>query len=415
VLLDDIGADQLGSYGIGETVAPTPTLDCLAERGVRFTRAWAAPLCSPGRAALETGRLADRTTMGYNVLGDGMMPLEEVTLGELAHQAGYTTGLVGKWHLSGWDSPLGVDAPRMQGFDTFEGTLDNLDAPWVPEHGDDADQDYHGYQWIRNGAIHWTRRYAMAVDADASLDFIRATEGPWLLVSAFHAAHTPIHEAPGRLTTQKVPKDPTPDEKYRSMVEAADTELGRLLQGIDRDVLADTTIVVVSDNGTSTFGTIPPFDKAKAKATLYEGGLHVPMIVAGPHVAVPGSTSDALVSLVDVFPTVAELLGVEPPAELDGVSFAAQLADPTTPGPAFVAASWSPDEGYDRAIRGERYKLITRSNGEAELYDLAADPLETVNLLSAPLDLDAAAGLATLQDALGDGIAPVRYTEPSSG
>lgn len=398
VLLDDVGADVLSAYGATGLVAPTPVIECLCDRGVRFTRAWAAPLCSPGRAALATGRLADRNGMGDNVGRQGALPSTESTIGDAARAAGMATGWVGKWHLSGWDAPDGIDAPLRSGFDRFSGTLANLDVAAV--QGDRVG-DYRGYWWIRDGEVRWRTTYATTLTVDEALDFVRDEARdepgiPWLLVVATHAVHEPLDAPPARLA--RGPFDATPEAPFRAVLEAVDTELGRLLHGLGPDVLADTTVVLTSDNGTSEEGT--PADRDdRVKATLFEGGLHVPLVVTGPVVAHPG-VSSALVSLVDLLPTVVDIAGGELPAGLDGVSLVPWLDDPEAPGPAYVHAAWDAArdvDGFDRAVRGERFKLIQPATGPASLFDLVADPEERTDLVSAgPLADDAAEALADL-------------------
>lgn len=380
VVLDDVGAEQLASYGFDNPVARTPTIDCLCERGLQFGRAWGAPRCSPGRAALMTGRQSDRTGVGYNVRGDGAsrLPDEEQTLAELVAGAGYTSGLAGKWHLDAQDGPHGLDAPQAQGFDFFAGTLGNI-GDNEPKPKGDVEAGYDRWWHIAGGEEDWTHRYATRVDVDDAIDFLRDAEPPWLLVVSLHAPHAPIHDPPAGLLNTPLDRDATTGARYRAGLEAADTELSRLLRWIEPGQLADTTIALVADNGTSEQGTVGP-DGALVKGSLYERGIHVPMIVTGPYVAAPGTTSDALVHLVDVFPTVAGIAGVTPEAELDGVDLGPVLAG-EGPGPEWAETSWN-DQGdaLERAVRDDRYKAILRENGVVELYDLVADPLETTNL-----------------------------------
>lgn len=411
VLIDDIGVEQLAPYGIVNAVAPTPTIDCLCQRGVRFDRAWATPVCSPARAALYTGRLADKTTIGSNVGKYGAMPQEEVTIGEVAAGAGYATGFVGKWHLDGWLSERGMEGPRDQGFDVFTGTLDNLDSKESPDpkRGDTA--DYEHYWRVVDGELDWTTRYATTVEVDDALDFIDDHPEPWLLVLALHAAHVPVHEPPRHLLSHGLARDATDLEKIQAALEAADTELRRLLDGIDPTVLADTTVILAGDNGSAPSGVA--LDEDRVKATLYEGGIRVPLVVTGPHVAAPG-VSNALVHLVDVMPTIAEILGAPPPADLDGVSFLGALADPDqAAAPAWVETMWMPPNvGLERAIRDDRFKLVVHASGGGELYDLDNDPHELDNLLWEPLAPDVQPGYDRLAAALADPAAVPREGGP---
>jgi arylsulfatase A-like enzyme len=203
------------------------------------------------------------------------------------------------------------------------------------------------------------------------------------------------------------------------VLQALDLELGRLLDSLDPALLARTTVIVVGDNGTTDHVVHDTLDPDRQKTTVYEGGVHVPMIVTGPHVASPGSVSEALVHVADVFPTVAEIAGVpligtdeslsvdgdDGPVALDGRSLLPLLADPQASGPDHVfVEAFSPNgpgpHRHDdrRAVIEARFKLM-RQGGAEHLFDLGAgttaDP-DGPDLLEAPLDDEAASALARL-------------------
>jgi Sulfatase len=193
-------------------------------------------------------------------------------------------------------------------------------------------------------------------------------------------------------------------ELHRAVLQAADTELGRLLASIPPDVLARTTILLSSDNGTKDISIDSPYLTDRSKGTLYDGGLHVPLIVTGPLVADPGSRSAALVHLVDVFTTVADIAGVplvdlegglagfevtpEDVREIDGVSLLPYLADPSTPsqrtylfGEEFEPNGPPPYSLDDLTVRDATHKLL-RQGGVDELYAYMPGAIdEGVNLL----------------------------------
>jgi arylsulfatase B len=400
IVLDDIGTEQIGAFELHQPQALTPTIDCLCERGMRFTRTWAAPSCSPARAALLTGRLADRTGLGWNVEEAGALPQGEVTLGELAKEAGYATGFVGKWHLDGWRSPHGWNSAVKQGFDTFVGTMGNIQEFANPEPRTGSLAQYDSYWRIVDGELDWTTRYATTVEVDDALDFIRSESQPWLLVLSLHASHLPAHEPPRGLLYTPLPAEPTDQQQFRAGIEAADRELSRLFAEMDPQVLADTNVFLLSDNGTAPFGVELPPRWPGVKGTLHEGGIRVPLLVTGPQVAHPGSHSDSLVHLVDLFPTVAEMLGLETEGrDLHGISLLERLQDPSAPGPAYVDTLWG-KRGipYERAIRDERYKLVLEGE-EVSLFDLSLDPDERLDLTEIPLqdpDIEALVRLGTL-------------------
>jgi arylsulfatase B len=404
IVLDDIGTEQIAAFELHQPQALTPTIDCLCERGMRFTRAWATPSCSPSRAALVTGRLADRTGLGWNVEERGALPQSEVTLGELAQEAGYATGWVGKWHLDGWESPAGWDSAVQQGFQTFVGTMGNIQefANPEPRTGDLA--QYDSYWRLVDGELDWTTEYATTTEVDDALDFIQEEREPWLLVLSLHASHLPAHSPPEPLLYTPLPKEPTDAQLYRAGIEAADRELSRLFSEMRPQVLADTTVILLTDNGTAPFG-VQSLRWPGVKGTLYEGGIRVPLLVTGPHVAHPGSYSDSLVHLVDLFPTAAEILDLPTQGrDLHGISLLERLADPSAPGPAYVDTLWGRSElPFERAIRDERYKLVLEGE-ELALFDLGLDPDEQLDLTELPLqeqDLDALVRLGTLLGTAG--------------
>jgi arylsulfatase B len=403
IVLDDIGTEQIAAFELGEPQAKTPAIDCLCERGMRFTRTWAAPSCSPSRAALLTGRLADRTGLGWNVEEAGALPQSEVTLGELAQEAGYATGLVGKWHVDGWESPAGWDSPVQQGFDTFVGTMGNIQEFANPAPRTGSLAQYDSYWRLVDGELDWTTRYATTVEVDDALDFIEREQEPWLLVLSLNASHLPAHDPPAHLLYTPLPAEPTGQQQFRAGIEAADRELSRLFAEMPPQVLADTTVVLLTDNGTAPFGVELPPRWPAVKGSLHEGGIRVPLIVTGPHVAHPGSFSESLVHLVDLFPTVAEMLGLEIAGrDLHGVSLMERLQDPSAPGPTYVDTLWGRSERpYDRAIRDERYKLILEGEGGLGLFDLQTDPDEWLDLTEIPMGDQDFQALVRLGNLLG--------------
>jgi arylsulfatase A-like enzyme len=178
VVLDDVGADQLVPYADG-TLAPTPTIDCRCDQGVTFERAWTAPKCSPGRAAAQTGRLADRTGIGQNVDPDLEMAAEEITLAETIGPYGYTSAVAGKWHLSAWGTDEPLLDPMQQGYDSFYGTPANLLGGGQPDAPDD--KSFESFWRSVDGELRWTTGYATTVTTNDALSSStgRASRGCW--------------------------------------------------------------------------------------------------------------------------------------------------------------------------------------------------------------------------------------------
>ena len=325
VLVDDLGVEKLASYGAVGALPSTPVIDVLAAQGVRFDNVWSNPACSPTRATIQTGRYAFRTGMGWAApLWDGLA-LSETTIpemldlgtgGQVAHAA------IGKWHLGDADGIGGVLAPNLAGYDHYSGAPENIG-------------DYYQFEKIVNGVVSDSTTYTTTEEVDDALAFVTTAPEPWFCYLALHAPHTPFHAPPPSLhsvdLSQAGPPEDDPLPYYNAMVEAVDTELGRLLSGLGAK-LGRTTVIFLADNGTSPFVVTGAGSAKKAKWTVFEGGVRVPMIISGPTVAHPGSVCSALVNTTDLFATVAELAGAgtaHVPA--DSVSVAPYLVDPGQP------------------------------------------------------------------------------------
>lgn len=380
VVADDLGNDKVGAYGESATAPPTPRIDALAAEGVRFRNAYGYPVCSPTRAALLTGRYGRRNGLGAIIRATSRweLPLDEVTIPELLDLGAwdYATTAVGKWHLSGWSTPSALRHPNLQGFDHYQGSLQNLSM-----HDDDDDgggpttgDGYFEYDKVVDGVESRVREYATAATTDDAVAAIGRMREPWMLYVAYNAAHRPFHVPPG----SSLPPDARPVQLYDALVTELDRQLGRLLDAMGPEQRARTLVVFVGDNGTDPAAVLAPRGERHAKGTIYEGGTNVPLVVAGPGVA-RGRVSDALVHVVDVLPTVAAVAGVDPArtgAPLDGISFAPVLAEPSSPGPRrfvyterFMPPGPGPYKKQWRAVRDDRYKLVVGFDG-TKFYDL---------------------------------------------
>jgi arylsulfatase A-like enzyme len=373
IVADDLGTDKISSYGESPSSPRTPNIDALAAAGVRFQNAYANPICSPTRAALLTGRYARRTGMGAIVEWDDPyeLPLDEVTLPELLELGTPTAATaVGKWHLSGPRTPSSVSHPTLQGFDRYRGAIHNLyfsDGP--------GKTNFFTYDKVVDGVERRVTEYATAATTDDAIEAAQHMSEPWMLYVAYNAAHKPFHVPPDA----RLGPNATPVEKYDAMVVEMDRQIGRLLDGLLPGQREHTVVMFMGDNGTDQDAVVAPREGARAKGSLYEGGTNVPFIVSAPTVTQPGAVSKALVHVVDVFPTVAALAGVDPARTgkpIDGVSFANVLADPSVRGPRrFVYTekfqpSGPPPWGKEfRAVRDERYKLVSSPAG-MEFFDL---------------------------------------------
>lgn len=419
VVADDLGTDKLAVYEPLSAPPPTPTIDALAAQGVRFTNAWSCPLCSPTRASLMTGRLPSEHGVGAALpLGPGL-PLAEVTIPEALARAlpstsvAYATGAFGKWHLSE-QGDGGQQAPNLQGFGQYAGSLPGAFV---------EPQDYEHWIRVENGQPGLSTAYATSVNVDDALEFIGAQQGPWFCYLAFNAPHTPFHAPPAELHTQALPPvEPAsqPVPFYDAMVEALDKELGRLLANLPPGVAANTTVILIGDNGSTGAVVLPPYEPTKAKGTLYQGGVRVPLIVSGAGIVAPGRAHPGLVQATDLFATVLELCGADlasiaaglPP--LDTVSMVPYLQSPLSPSLRSIVRTelritgtgfgqilsqlpgGAPTGGQGggliagaqlmlgSAARNQTFKLIRPESGPEELYNLLIDPREQVDLLKLP-------------------------------
>jgi arylsulfatase A-like enzyme len=381
VVIDDVGVQSFKTYGIREEVASTPHVDALAANGVTFLHAYGNAACSPTRAMIQTGRHAFRTGIGH-VLSESSYPLqpEEMTLAEMV--AGRNAAsMVGKWHLGGHPFLTG---PNDQGWEWYGGTLIGVEATTLP----DIKARYDDWEKVTNGVPERVNDYATTVAANDAIARMDVMPEPWLLVVTFNAAHAPHHWPPDDLWTGELHGDIEAQQQVAAMVEAMDTELGRILDALPSNTL-ETNVIFMGDNGEpAELGGTP-----HGKGTMYEAGVRLPLIVSGPAVRQPGTETHALVSAVDILPTVAELLDIDLATipdlpVLDGTSFVPQLRDPTADRPGatafseqFVPSGPPPWRLHDSGARNHEYRLVRRSDVD-ELYAIGEDFIEGEDLLA---------------------------------
>lgn len=425
VLADDLGYGDVRCLNPDRGKIPTPNVDRLAAEGLTFTDAHSgSSVCTPTRYGILTGRYAWRTRLQSGVLGGYSPPLiapGRRTVASLLQQHGYATACIGKWHL-GWTWAGGeggddlsknyaVDytqpirnGPTALGFDYFYGISGSLDMPPFIFIENDRPVGVPTVEktWIRKGPAHKDFEAADVLPTltRKAVEFIdRHASRPFFLYLPLNSPHTPI--VPSAAWQGKSGLGP-----YGDFVMETDWALGEVLQALDRNGLAENTLVVfTSDNGCSPAagvrdlearGHFPSHVFRGYKADIWDGGHRVPFITRWPAVVKPGGTCGRLVGLTDLLATVADLLGEKLPDDAgeDSVSLRPLL------------------RGQDRAvretvihhsiqgrfaIRDERWKLILGpgSGGWAsprdpealrqglppiQLYDMAADPGEKINV-----------------------------------
>ncbi|MBI5799175.1 MAG: sulfatase-like hydrolase/transferase [Verrucomicrobia bacterium] len=403
ILADDQGSVDLGCYGAKDL--HTPNLDALAARGVRFTQFYsAAPVCSPSRAGLLTGRWPVRAGVPTNCASQegakGALPPEEVTLAEVFRAAGYATAHIGKWHVGYTPDTL----PRAQGFDHSFGHM-----------GGCIDNYSHFFYWSgpnvhdlwRNGAevFHDGEYFPDLMAREAGQFMERNRERPFFIYYALNTPHYPYQGDAKWLDHFK--HLPQPRRLYAAFLAAQDERLGQLFAKVDALGLRERTIVVFqSDNGHSTeerahFGGGSAGRYRGAKFSLFEGGIRLPALIAWPGQLPQNEVRDQVGHACDWLPTLVELAGVKPSrVHLDGRSLATVLRDAKALSPhASHALHWQVGAGSNAewAVRDGDWKLIgsTRDTTDGRqpvkvalfLANLQTDPGEKTNLAAQHPDI----------------------------
>jgi arylsulfatase A-like enzyme len=397
ILTDDQGTADLHVAGASDI--DTPHLDDLARNGVRFSQFYAAaPLCSPSRAGLLTGRHPFRAGMPINappVAGQPGMPGREVTIAEMLKAAGYATGHVGKWHLGYSRDTM----PLAQGFDSSYGHM-----------GGCIDNYSHFYYWSgpnrhdlnRDGReVHAPGHFFGDLMVEEGIAFLRRNKDrPFFLYFAINAPHYPYQGTAKWLERYAGLKHPR--NLYAAFLSTMDERIGRLIAELDALNLRQRTIVIVqSDHGHSTeerafFGGGSAGIYRGAKYSLFEGGIRVPAIVSWPGHLPRNQVRDQVAHGCDWLPTIAELCGVTlPKVRLDGKTLAAVIRSADVPSP-HDALHWQSEESW--AVRSGDWKLLrdpvdTSRQAPGEhiagdfLVNLRDDPSETTNLAAAHADI----------------------------
>lgn len=388
-----IMTDDQGYWDTGATGNPhidTPNIDSLAADGAWFRRYYAAPVCAPTRAGIMTGRYYLRTGLYNTRFGGDTMGKGETTVAQLLKQAGYRTGLFGKWHLGGYPGYQ----PQERGFDEFFGHY----------HGHIERYEFPDQVW-HNGKAVEARGYVTDLFTDAAIDFIEtaraAGDTPFFCSLMFNSPHSPwlldtSHSGQpegDKLLLKYLEKGlPIREARIYALIDRIDQNLGRLFARIDELGLRDTTLVIfTSDNG-----GVSKFWKGGMngnKASVYEGGVRAPFFARWPGTIPAGGIVEGQASHVDLLPTFCELAGVEipPDLKLDGQSLVPLMkAGAGATHHEYVYHTWdryfpNPDKRW--SISGQRWKLVGLFGDKTEpdpakwkLFDLQSDPGETADL-----------------------------------
>lgn len=379
IYVDDIGYGEFGFQGNEEI--PTPNIDSLSENGVRFTQGYVtSSICCPSRAGLMLGRHQARVGHETNPpwgqdWREYGLPLSEKIMANYMKEAGYATGMVGKWHLGlkpeFW--------PTERGFDEYYGNLDNARSYTTPEILDSREANPQPQEVNKEGY------YTTSAYGNRARDFIRRHQDkPWFLYLAFYALHAPIEEAPPGYA-EAFPEIEDPKRRiFAVMMKALDEEVGKTLEQLRQLGLEeDTLIFLISDNGAPTPNNTSLNDPLRGiKITHFEGGLRVPYVMQWAGKIPTGLVYDKPVSTLDVLPTAlaAADIPVDPDWRLEGVDLIPYITG-ANDGIPHETLCWR--RGGWRTIRDGDWKLLFREGYPVQLYNLKDDIGERSNLAEA--------------------------------
>ncbi|MEO0415093.1 MAG: arylsulfatase [Verrucomicrobiota bacterium] len=380
------------------TIVSTPNMDLLAKEGVSLEEFYVSPVCTPTRAHLMTGRYNYRTRAVDTYLGRANIEADEVTMAETLSDAGYSTGIFGKWHLGDYYPIRAID----QGFDeavVHQGG--GLRQPSNPPEG----ERYHDPILFHNGEPKRYEGYCTDIFFDEAAKYIEtqaAAKKPFFAYIATNAPHGPFDEPPTRELFEefqaKLPNDKKPTRAaFYSMIQNIDDNMGRLYSTLDELGISDNTIVLfMSDNGPAGGGSSGPY--RGAKATIYQGGIRSVCFLRWPEKIKAGSKVAQTTAHIDLMPTLLDLCGVDAPKgiKIDGRSLRPLIEQKETDwADRHLFFQWhrgdTPQRYHSFAVVGPKgeWKLMHASNRGAhsfegepkfELFNLHDDIAETTDV-----------------------------------
>ena len=376
IVSDDQGYADISCYPHPEEVS-TPNLDRIAAEGVRMTNGYAScPVCAPTRAGLLTGRYQQR--FGFYTASDSRagLPLSETTLPELLRNAGYTTGVFGKWHL-GYQPEY---RPLERGFDAFYGFLGHGGHDYFDLSVTDEVRSIYRARAPVSDTGYLTRNITRE-----AVEFIAANrDRRFFAYVPYNAVHNPL-QAPEEYVDRYSNPDPKRNT-YLAMLAIMDEGVGEILDTLDRlELSRDTLVIFFSDNGGARGTTANNGALRGYKHSVYEGGIRVPFLMRWPTRIPPGTVSDEPVISLDAFATILAASGVALAADhiIDSrdilPAVTGSLDQPLHDGLYWNWIDKDSPEGW--AVRKGRWKLLANRGGR-ELYDLEADISETRNVIT---------------------------------
>ena len=386
IMTDDQGWAQVGFHG--DPILQTPSLDALASESVELTRFYVSPVCAPTRAALLTGRYNYRTGVVDTYLGRAMMDPVEVTIAEVLGEAGYRTGIFGKWHL-------GDNYPQRTVDQGFQKSVVHKGGG-IGQPSDPPGTDYFDPILMHNGEEQQYSGYCTDIYFDEAIRWIGDGSGaPFFVYLPTNAPHSPYLVPDSYRESYAEQGLSDKDARIYGMITNIDDNVGKLAQHLESQDLARNTLVIfMTDNGPTT--RLYHAGLRAQKGSVYENGIRVPFIARWPDRLAPGKT-DQLGAHIDIAPTLLAAAGASmpPDVELDGINLLPLWEGETESLPQrtyFVQAHRGNEPQPYRAFAAveQRYKLVQAlSFGQRpppdapfELYDLLEDPGETTDLSS---------------------------------
>lgn len=368
IIADDMGLDATAGYTIGNIKPSMPNLTALQNAGLKFTNFSTNPLCSPTRASIISGKYGYKTGV---LTVDDILSNSEITLQKFINQNtqnAYATAVIGKWHLAGSTTTFN---PESLGIDYYAGIL----TGGLPS--------YTNWTLREDGNSTPQTTYATEKLTDLAKTWVSQQTKPFFLWLAYNAPHAPFHVPPanmhkqGNLSSNTTDINANPLPYYLASIEAMDYQIGQLLASLTTEQKANTIIIFIGDNGTPN-QVAQTYSRNRVKNTLYQGGINTALTVSGKGVERTG-TDNSLLNSTDLFATIATICGVTTETYNDSKNFSSVFKTPKTIRE-YTYAEVADGSLNEYTIRNLKNKLIVKTDGSHEFYDLDSDPLETKNL-----------------------------------
>ncbi|QXP61761.1 sulfatase-like hydrolase/transferase [Olleya sp. HaHaR_3_96] len=375
LIADDMGKDAIGGFSEGHIKPKTPHIDSIRQSGLSFSNFWTYPTCSPTRASMITGKYGYRTNVRWanQVLDPSELILQKYINTNTNNK--YATAVVGKWHLSGFDTTTN---PENFGLDYYAGLFNG------------SVKDYYNWPLTEDGISKTSTEYTTTKFTNLATNWIQQQDKPWFMWLAYNAPHTPFHVPPSIMHNQgPLPEytnqlDPTP--YFMASIEAMDYQIGQLLDQLPKAERDNTVIIFIGDNGTEPDVAQAPYGSNQVKRSIYQGGINMPLFVSGKGVTRTGIDTN-LITSSDIFATLSEVAGVTTTEINDSKSFNSLF----TKEDRIRKYQYSEMKNNTKdawTISNGAYKLLIFANGTEEFYNLEVDPYEKKNLVLQTLTYD---------------------------